>query len=353
MKGPNYNKRVGSLLKILKKSGCDSFFVTDETNVTYLSGFLGKDSMLLVTPKKRFLITDSRYTEEARKTAPGFETVTVRHSTYDTVRELASANRLGRMAFESMNLPYEVANRLSSALGKTKLVPSRNSVEVIRSVKEPTEVAAIRRSIKLAKAVLGQAMKAARPGVEETNLANMIESWFVENGARMSFESIVASGKNAAMPHARPGKTKIRNNSFVMIDLGAKLGLYNSDITRMVTLGKQDSRFKKIYGIVAEAHDRAIATVRPGVRIAEVDNAARGHIERSGYGKFFGHATGHGVGMSIHEEPSVSRSNPAALEAGMVLTVEPAIYIPGFGGVRIEDMILVTEKGCKVLTAEG
>jgi len=350
MKGPNYKLRVGSLLKILKKSGCDSFFVTNETNVSYLSGFLGKDSMLLVTPKKCFLVTDSRYTEEARKTAPGFETVTVRHSTYDTVRELVSANRLGRMAFESMNLPYEVASRLSSALGKTKLVPSRNSIEVIRFVKEPTEVAAIRRSIRLAKAVLRQAMEAARPGVEEARLANMIESWFIENGARMSFEPIVASGKNAAMPHARPGKTMIRNNSFVMIDLGAKLGLYNSDMTRMVMLGKQNSRFKKIYGIVAKAHDMAIAKVKPGIRIAEVDNAARGHIERSGYGKFFGHATGHGVGMSIHEEPSVSRSNPTTIEAGMVFTIEPAIYIPGFGGVRIEDMLLVTKNGCEVLT---
>jgi len=353
VKGFNYNLRVGSLLKILEKGGCDSFFVTDETNVTYLSGFLGRDSMLLVTPKKRFLITDSRYQEEARKTARGFETVTTRQSTYDTIRELASANKLGRMAFESMNLPFEVANRLSSVVGKTKLIPSRNSVEAIRAVKEPAEVAAIRRSVKLVKDVLGKALAVARPGVEEARLANMIESWFVRSGARMSFEPIVASGKNAAMPHARPGKTKIRNNSFEMIDLGAKLGLYNSDITRMVALGKQDSRYKKIYGIVARAHDRAIAKVKPGVNIAEVDKAARGHIERSGYGKFFGHATGHGVGMSIHEEPSVSRSNTASLKPGMVFTIEPAIYIPGFGGVRIEDMVLVTEKGCEVLTADS
>ena len=152
------------------------------------------------------------------------------------------------------------------------------------------------------------------------------------------------------MPHAKPCGAKIRNDSFMMIDIGAKVGIYNSDITRMVVLGKQKPRFKKIYGIVREAHDRAIARVRPGVKASDVDLAARCVIQKNGFGKFFGHAAGHGIGMSVHEEPSISRLNKTSLAPGMVFTVEPAIYVPGFGGVRIEDMVLVTESGCEVLT---
>lgn len=350
MKEFDYKKRAGALADISEKAGLDSFFVTDETNVTYLSGFLGGDSMLLMAGKKRFFITDSRYTEEAGRKVRGFEIIQAKDSTYDTVAELAAKNGLGRMGFESMNLPFEAANRLASRVGNTKLIPSKNAVETIRAVKEASEVEAIRRSVSLAKKVLKEAIASARPGSTEISVSNRIESLFVRHGARISFEPIVASGRNAAMPHARPGPTKIRQNSFVMIDLGARLEGYNSDITRMVECGKQGARFREIRDIVAEARKRAIGKARPGAKIADIDGAARAFIEGEGYGKYFGHATGHGVGMSTHEEPSISRSNPGKLAAGMVFTIEPAIYIPGFGGVRIEDMVLVTEDGCEVLT---
>lgn len=350
MKVYDYKKRGEALIGISEKAGLDSFFVTDETNVTYLSGFLGGDSMLLLSGKKRFFITDSRYVEEARRTVAGFEIIQVKETTYETITDLAAKNRLRRMGFESMNLPFEIANRLASRIGNTKLIPSKNAIETIRAVKDESEIRAIKKSVRLAKKVLEKAVRSARPGRTEVSIANHIEGWFVEHGARISFEPIVAAGNNAAMPHARPGRAKIRKNDFVMIDLGAKLDSYNSDITRMAMLGRQSPRFREMYDIVDEARKRAIAKIRPGVGISDVDKAARSFMEGEGYGRSFGHATGHGVGMSIHEEPSISGSNPGKLVSGMVFTVEPAIYIPGFGGVRIEDMVLVTDNGCEVLT---
>jgi len=343
-------KRIISLRSKNRKLGIDSFFVTNSTNVSYLSGFRGHDSMLFITPNRSFFLTDSRYIEEAERTVSGFRIKLVKTSVYETLKELASASHAKRIGFESMDVPYGIAERLKKFMSKVKFTGFRDVVESIRMVKDASEITAIKKSVALSKKVMNKVIELIAPGVSEKYLAGVIESEFIKYGARSSFSPIVASNKNSSMPHARPGDTKIPRNGFVMIDMGCNLGGYSSDMTRTVAIGKINKLFSKIYGIVKMAQEEAISMVRPGRKIGELDLAARSIIDKEGYCDCFGHALGHGIGLDVHESPSISRSNTNILMPGMVFTVEPAIYIPGFGGVRVEDMVLVTDKGYEILT---
>ena len=342
--------RVEAVAKELSMRRLDAFFVTNETNVSYLSGFEGHDSMLLITQSARFFITDSRYAEEAKAAVNEFGIEVVRSSTYETLEELKSENNLKRIGFESMDLPYEAAARLKAKTKGVELVPIAGLVEALRSIKSAPEVKLIKRSIRLAREVMTIVSRKVKPGATEKSLSDIIDIEFIKKGARSSFEPIVAAGKNSSRPHARPTGLKIPNNTFVMLDIGCSLDGYNSDITRMAALGKISAEFKNIYAVVKEAEERAIRKIRPGEKISSVDEAARGFIKDEGFEKFFGHALGHGVGMSVHEEPTISKKTEGALKTGMVFTIEPAVYIPDLGGVRIEDMVLVTKNGCEVLT---
>lgn len=346
----DYDLRISSLRSAFAKAGLDALLVTGETNVSYLSGFPGKDSILLITGKEKFFITDSRIVEDAAGTVKGFDIELVRRSTYATLGALIRKNGLTRVGFEAMNLPYEVACRLKDSAGRRKLLPVKNLVEGLRAVKDAGETELIRRAIRLAKKVLDEMEDRAVPGLPENALARDIELLFIKNGARAAFEPIVATGVNSSKPHARPGDTKLVDNAFLMIDIGCNLNSYNSDLTRMVALGRVPDRSRKMYDLVRKAQTLAIEKIRPGVKIRDVDHAARGYIESRGFGKYFGHALGHGVGMDVHESPSVSRHSRGSLRPGMVFTVEPAVYLPKLGGVRIEDMVLVTENGCEILT---
>jgi len=343
--------RVRLFERAIGARSIDSFLVTSETNVSYLTGFSGKDSVALLTPKERYLITDSRYIEEAEEEARGFKVLLAEKSLYETIGAVLKNDRPKRLGFESMNLEFEAASRLRRFLGRTKPVPVKNLVEGLRSIKDSAEIAAIRDAARLTKKVFTAIAGYVKPGATEKRLSDRIEIEFIKRGGRAGFQPIVAYGKHASKPHARPENMVLHDNSFVMIDMGCSFRHYHADLTRMVILGKVKARFKKICAIVAEAQNKAIAAIRPGVKISEVDVAGRAHITAKGFGKYFGHSLGHGIGMEVHEEPTVSRYNNDALKAGMIFTVEPAIYIPGFGGVRIEDMVLVTDDGCEVLTS--
>ncbi len=345
----DYNNRVTLLQNELKNRKLDSFLVTNETNVTYLSGFYGHDSLLLLTKNRKFFITDSRYIEEAHDTLTGFDIKLVKHSTYKTIEVLIKKNRLKRIGFESMNLPYEAVVRLKNLIGP-KLVPIKDLIEDLRSVKDDVELRLIKASIRLTKGVLDRILNFVKPGQSEYFLSRKIECEFIRENARTAFEPIVASGKNSSKPHARSSYAKISNNSFVMIDIGCNLNGYNSDLTRMIIIGEIKNKFKKMYDTVRRAQERAINKIRQGVRASDVDCAARNYIQSQGFGKYFGHSVGHGVGMDVHEGPSISKMSETILRIGMIFTVEPAIYIPKFGGVRIEDMVRVTERGCEILT---
>ena len=346
----DYRRRLQNLRRELRKKELDSFLVTNETNVTYLSGFKGNDSLILITPDSQFFLTDSRYTEEAKDAVRDFNIVEVPSSFYETLGNIIRNNRIKKMGFESMNLPFEVAKKLEGHVRPAGISPVSNLVETLRAVKDKKEIDHIKNSVRITKEVLEKTIKAVRPGEKERSLSDRIECEFIKKGARASFEPIVACGKNSSKPHAHPGGAKVAKDDFVMMDIGCAFNHYNSDITRMVLIGKVRNKIKEIYGIVRTAQEKAIESIKPGKKVSDVDFAGRNYINKKGYGKFFGHSMGHGVGMDVHEEPSVSRRNTDILRPGMVFTIEPAIYIPGLGGVRIEDMALVTEKGYEILT---
>lgn len=347
----DHKRRIEALRKRLADLSLDAILVTHEANVAYLSGFEGHDSSLLVTGKEALFITDSRYVEEANDALGGlFRVELASNSAFESIVSITHRERVRRLGFEGMRLAYTVAMRLKKYMGATGLIDTNGCVEGIRAIKDTDEIAAIRRSVDLTNRIFKKTAAIIRPGVSEEAVARNIELDFLHNGARQSFSTIVASGVNSSKPHARPGSLRLKKNSFVMIDMGCLLKGYCSDLTRMVVLGKTGARFKKIYLTVRAAQQRAIDLIRPGAIIRDIDRAARGYIEKKGYGGYFGHSLGHGVGLEVHEEPHVSYRNENRLKAGMVFTVEPAIYIPGFGGVRIEDMVLVTKKGCEILT---
>lgn len=350
MTGHDYKRRLGLLKKELAKQRLDALLVTNEANVRYLSGFEGHDSMVLITAGRSFFITDSRYIEEAEAGIRDYSVELVKASTYETLKALLARSGAARVGFEPMDIPYEVAHRLKGARSAAGFIPAKGFVEKFRRIKDAHEVKLLRNSIKLVKAVFSRAIKHIRPGIREDFISNFIEIEFLKNGARSGFEPIVASGANSSKPHARTSAKRIENNSFVKIDIGCTLDGYNSDITRMILLGKPNWKFNKIYEIVRAAQELAVSAVRPGRKFSDLDAAARSYIASEGFGKCFGHALGHGVGLEVHEEPSISPGGEGVIAPGMAFTLEPAIYIPGFGGVRIEDMVLVTDKGCEVLT---
>jgi Xaa-Pro aminopeptidase len=342
--------RLKGVRRELKKRSLDSLLVSDGSNVTYLSGFTGSDSVLLITPDSQFFLTDSRYIEEARSSVKGFAVTEISSSTYETIGTIVRKNRIKKLGFEAMNLPYQVAGNLKRHVGGAKLAGVVNLVEGLRMVKDSSEIALIKASVKLTRRVLKEAMSSIEPGKSERSISSGIECAFLKAGAKACFQTIVACGHNSSKPHAHPTLARIAKNDAVMIDVGCSLDSYCSDMTRMAFVGSVKNRIKEIYSIVKTAQDMAIDAVRPGKGVSEIDSAGRRYIESKGYGRFFGHSMGHGVGLDVHEEPSISRKSAETIKPGMVFTVEPAIYIPGLGGVRIEDMVLVTEKGCRILT---
>ena len=347
----NHKKRLSGLRNAIRSASLDSILVTNATNVSYLSGFRGTDAVMLVTADAGYFFTDSRYIEEAKKEITGHLNVKlVSESIFASINEIVKTKKLKALGFESMDLPYGVANKLKGLLSKTVFVPVKNLVESLRSIKDQDEIDRIRKAVKLAKEVFEKAAASIRPGVSEELIKRKIELELIIKGSACAFEPIIASGLNSSKPHARATSRYFKDNDFVMIDMGAKVDGYNSDFTRTIVIGRAQKRFLKIYETVSQAQRKAIDRITPGAKASDIDKAGRDHIKKNGFGKYFGHSIGHGVGMDVHEEPSISPSSKTRLAAGMVFTVEPAIYIPGFGGVRIEDMVLVTKSGCEILT---
>jgi len=350
--------RLAKLRQSLVEHELDAILITQPENRRYLSGFTGSAGVLLISGEAAMLATDFRYYEQAEKQAPDFELVkiTAERKLKDLLPEMIERARARRLGFESAHLTvaqYEEWREATASSG-VEWVATRNIVERLRAIKDEAEIELIRRAVALADAAFAHIVEFIRPGMTEKEVAWELEAFMRTHGAeKVAFDIIVGSGPNGAMPHARTGERCIRAGEPIVMDLGARVDGYHSDLTRTVVLGQPDDKFRQIYDLVLQAQLAAEKGVRPGMTNKEADRLARQIIEEAGYGEQFGHGLGHGVGLAVHERPTVSHAAPEEepLQVGMVFTVEPGIYLPGWGGVRIEDMVLLREDGAEVLSA--
>ena len=342
--------RSARLAERIAERELDAIVVTNLPNVRYLTGFTGSNGVCVVGPEQRDFITDFRYVEQAKREVQGFDRV---QGQQDLVGELAE--RLGgRVGFEDQHMTVRTHARLGEIVGEgVELVPAGGIVEELRAVKSADEIARIRQAAVLADQILEYVRERGLVGRTERAVAIDLEREMRERGAEEpSFPSIVAAGPNGALPHASPGEAEIVPGQLVVVDLGCRLDGYCSDCTRTFSTGGVGDEAIEVYELVERAQLEALAAIRAGAGCREVDGVARSIIESAGHGERFGHGLGHGVGLEVHEGPRLSRLAPedARLEAGNVVTVEPGVYLPGEFGVRIEDLVTVTDGGCEILS---
>jgi Xaa-Pro aminopeptidase len=357
-----YENRVDTLRGTFQDLGIDTLWILRPENRRYLSGFKAPDGQLtessgslLITLHEALLITDSRYTTQAEKEVVGFEVVTQKEGLVEELSNTLKRFGTQRLGFEGgyviWELFQELKKKLSQRSAPVELVPLSGVVEEMREIKEPGEVEILRRSALLMSDVLARVIEGLEPGQSERGVAWRIETLIREQGAdEASFPPIVASGANSSLPHATPTEKALREGEPVILDVGAKIDGYCSDMTRTVFLGEPSGDFKEIYATVREAQISVFTSVKPGMKTTEVDSIARDHIAKAGYGEYFGHSLGHGIGLAPHETPAIAPLKPKALQAGMVFTIEPGIYLPGKGGVRLEEMVLLGVDGAELIT---
>jgi Xaa-Pro aminopeptidase len=348
----SFSHRHKSLLRELRQRGVDCLLVTSPANWYYLTGFTGDAGVLIVATGATTLITDGRFTSQAREESPYIRLELQKGSLYASVGEWLKKRGLRHIGYDPEQWTMTHWKTLRKACGaKCRLVEASGIVESLRRKKDPQELAVMRKAAILAGDVLEGVLKLLKPGVRESEISAEIEYQMKKRGASgPSFESIVAFGKRAALPHARPTANRLRKNELVVLDLGAILARYCSDITRTVHVGRASRRTRAWYRAVQEANQAAIAVVKEGVTCGEVDAAAREVLKKNGLDKYFVHSTGHGLGLEVHESPRIARGQSIRLEAGNVITIEPGVYIEGVGGIRIEDDVVVGVHGREVLT---
>ncbi|MFU8818812.1 MAG: M24 family metallopeptidase [Desulfurivibrio sp.] len=354
---------LDKLRRRLKRRGLDALLVTQPENRRYLSGFTAADHginesagvLLVPAAGPPFLLTDGRYRLQAEQEAPGFEIRVYPRGLFPLLRRLFSSLSLRHLAFESHYLLHSVFVGLARLADEKKieLTPQTGLVEELRQIKSESELALIEQAVRLNEQVFAEVYECLRPGISERTVAAMIEDTMRRRGAEgPSFPTIVAAGPNGAMPHAVPTERLLAEGEPIIIDMGLKIGGYCSDMTRTVVLGRPDDKTVAIIRLVRQAQLAGQRALRAGVVGRHVDQVARRVIEEAGHGDHFGHSLGHGVGLNVHEGPSLSYRNRKLLRPGMVLTVEPGVYLPGWGGVRLENMAVVTENGCRLLNRD-
>ncbi|MCY3850236.1 MAG: Xaa-Pro peptidase family protein [Acidimicrobiaceae bacterium] len=341
----------------VEAEGADAMVVTDPTNIRWCTGFTGSAGVLLISEDRQVLTTDSRYRDQApaQLEASGCEAEVLIGS--DWVAAVAAilkdpngVDNPTRVALEADRIVWADQRRLADAL-TADLVETAGLIAELRSVKDEAELARIETAARIVDAVLKESQDRFVAGVSERELAHRLDDGMRAAGADgPAYDTIVASGPNAALPHARAGSRRLANGDLVVVDAGALVEGYRSDMTRTFVVGSPDDRAVEIHDIVTRAQAEGVAAVRAGVEAGEIDRACREFIAREGYGDAFVHGTGHGVGLDIHEFPAVRRGNTAILSPGQAITVEPGIYLSGYGGVRVEDTVVVTEDGCRPLT---
>ena len=347
---PEFEVRRQRLAQTLKQSRADAFLTTALPNVRYLSAFTGSNGAVLITPDRAILFTDPRYQTQAPQESD-CDVKIAKEPLLKQVSTWLKRLQIKSIAIEENRIGFEEYRRLRELAPTVRLKPVSGIVENLRAIKSATEIATIKASVEVNSAALEQALRRFKPGVTEIDLTAEIEYRMRRLGADgPAFSTIVASGPRSALPHAQPTDCSIQRDELLLIDMGATVAGYASDMTRTHAVGKLDSKKKRIYRAVLESQLAAIDAVKPGASCSSVDQAARKVLRGYGLDKLFIHSTGHGLGLEIHERPRVGRKERTKLEVGMVITIEPGVYQEGSGGVRIEDTVAVTPNGCQVLT---
>ncbi|MBM4055810.1 MAG: aminopeptidase P family protein [Planctomycetes bacterium] len=343
----NLNELKGKI----EKEGADGFLVTNEINIRYITGFTGSDSILLITPGNVYLFTDFRYVEQAQQDNPEIKIVERKTTLINSICEKMKQLKIKKLLVESLHISMEQFNEMKQKINSIRMIATKGIIEEYRKQKTKEELEKIKKAIEIAEKAYINIQSNIRYGITEKEVADLLEYELRKEGAeKSSFEIICAISKNASKPHARPSITRIERKDTVLIDWGSRFQFYNSDLTRLKTMDRITTKFRRIYQTVLDAQSLAIAGIRPGVKAKKIDAIARDYIEKKGFGKFFGHGLGHGIGQEVHERPFINKKSNEILKEGMVFTVEPGIYIPEWGGVRIEDLVLVTQTGCEVLS---
>ncbi|MDA7026985.1 Xaa-Pro peptidase family protein [Bacillus sp. CLL-7-23] len=342
-------------LKKLRELFCgleiEGLLVTSQVNLRYITGFTGSSGLAVISEDRAVFITDFRYTEQAKRQVNGFEIIEhtggMSATTVDVIKEMG----LKKIGFEQDKMTYGMYANYKHALGAVELVPVSRSVERLRLIKSSEEIKILKEAAKIADAAFSHILTVIKPGMTEISIANELEFYMRSQGAdHSSFDMIVASGLRSSLPHGVASSKTVEKGDFVTLDFGAYYKGYCSDITRTIAVGEPSDELKNIYQIVFEAQMTGMTNIKPGITGRQADAYTRDYITSKGYGDYFGHSTGHGLGMEVHESPALSVRSDQTLEKGMVVTVEPGIYIPGMGGVRIEDDIVLTDKGNESLT---
>jgi Xaa-Pro aminopeptidase len=341
--------REKDIQRILSLKGLDAFLVTNMKNIRYLTGFTGSSGFAIITRDKGLFFTDFRYEEQSKKEVKGFEVAIEKGKRIKLIQSFVKKLGIKKLGFEK-SISYEFYELLKGV--HAALLPQKNLIEGMRKIKSEEEIGSIKEAVRRAEGAFLKIKPRIKPGAKEREIALRIEEQLKKAGCgNIPFDIIVASGKNSSMPHARPTEKKIEKGDFVIIDWGGEADGYFSDMTRTLLMDGNDLSEKiKIYNTVNYARQKAIKSIREGLKTQEIDSAVRNAIKKAGYGEFFGHGTGHGVGLDVHEYPHVSWNKGEKIRNNMVFTVEPGIYIPELGGVRIEDMILVRNGKAELLT---
>ncbi|MEW5799136.1 MAG: Xaa-Pro peptidase family protein [Bacteroidota bacterium] len=348
----NYPRRIQALRAILRKKEVDAFVTSHLPNVRYLSGFTGSHALLIITPDASFFITDFRYKDQVRQEVAADKKIFGQGS----LTELASKEKIfssrTTIGFEQDHLTVTQFDELKKFTGTTLLKGLRGTVEDLRSVKDDDEINLIKTAVGITDAVFKKVLGIIKPGVAENDIAAEISYYQRTLGAEKdAFDTIVASGERSALPHGRASSKKIGRNEFVTLDFGCIVQGYHSDMTRTISVGKPTAEMKKVYTTVLDAQKKALESITVNKSAASIDVVARKHIAAKGYGGYFGHSLGHGVGLEIHEHLRLAATSKENLRHGNVVTVEPGIYLPGKFGVRIEDIVVVRNRGCENVTA--
>ncbi|HJM16286.1 MAG TPA: Xaa-Pro peptidase family protein [Flavobacteriales bacterium] len=344
-----YDRRQQNLKKILEENGLDGVLITNLTNIRYISGFTGSAASCLVTPKGQYFITDGRYIEQSKSQVKGFD----RFIGMDSHLKQIKDNNLNpdglKIAFEGDHMSYSLYENMKEIFPNTNWNSTSMILEDLASVKDDFELDCIRTAVEVTDVVYKEILPMLRPGYTEKQVANTMVSKYREYAEGEAYSPIVATGPNGALPHAIPTDREFQNGDFVVIDAAAKYAGYHADMTRTPVIGEATEKHREVYSIVKEAQQRGCDIAKAGVSCKSVDSATRDYIKEMGYGEYYTHGTGHGLGLEIHTSPRFSPQSKQILEANNVMTIEPGIYLAGWGGVRIEDDVIIGDDGCEIL----